>query len=74
MSVITGRPQFGLQEHQVFWSEQGEIICACCHIPYPGSDTWIWERWSEITPEVMAAIEREGKTVECESCGKEPRR
>ena len=32
-------PRFGLKEHQVFWSGQGAIVCACCHIPYPGSDT-----------------------------------
>ena len=29
-------PRFGLQAHQVFWNEQGSIVCACCHIPYPG--------------------------------------
>jgi len=68
------RPRFGLQEHQVFWCQTGEVLCACCHIPYPGSDTWIWELWQEITPDVMAEIEREGKTVKCEGCGKEPRR
>ena len=44
------------------------------HIPYPGSDTWVWERWEEITPETMVEIDREGGRVACEGCGKEPRR
>lgn len=39
-------PRFGLQAHQVFWNERGRVVCACCHVPYPGSDTWVWERWS----------------------------
>ncbi len=35
-----GRLQrWGLQEHRVFWNEMGAIVCANCHIPYPGSDT-----------------------------------
>ena len=68
------KPRFGFQPHQVFWSEQGEVVCACCHVPYPGSDTWVWDGWTEITPAVMAEIEREGRTVKCEGCGKEPRR
>ena len=67
-------PRFGLREHQVFWSAQGAIVCACCHIPYPGSDTWVWEQWEEITPEVMVEIDRHGGQVACEGCGKEPRR
>ena len=67
-------PRFGLQEHEVFWSQTGEVVCACCHVPYPGSDTWVWERWSEITPATMAEIDRNGGNVKCEGCGKEPRR
>jgi len=38
---MAATPRFRFQEHQVFWNEQGEVVCACCHIPYPGSDTWI---------------------------------
>ena len=72
--ATTRSPRLGLHADQVFWSERGEIVCACCHIPYPGSDTWIWERWEEITPAVMAEIDREGGHVACEGCGKEPRR
>jgi len=67
-------PRFGLREHQVFWNNGGAIVCACCHIPYPGSDTWVSERWEEITPDVMAEIDRVGGTVACEGCGKEPQR
>ena len=32
----------------MFWSERGEVCCAL-HAPYPGSDTWNWERWSPMT-------------------------
>jgi len=67
-------PRFGFQERQVFWNEQGEVVCACCHIPYPGSDTWVWERWEEITPATMVEIDRECGHVACEGCGKVPRR
>ena len=70
----TPAPRFDFQEHQVFWSQTGEVVCACCHVPYPGSDTWVWDGWEEITPKVMAEIEREGRTAKCERCGKEPRR
>lgn len=72
--MTTTNARFGLQAHQVFWNERGSIVCACCHIPYPGSDTWVWERWEEITSETMVEIDREGGHVACEGCGKEPRR
>jgi hypothetical protein len=64
----------GFEAHQVFWSELGSIICACCHIPYPGSDAWVWQRREEITPEMTVEIEREGGQVACEGCGNEPHR
>ena len=65
--------RFGLKEHQVFWNEQGAVVCACCGIPYPKSDTWNGERWAEITPEIAKEITAQGGHVACESCGKEPR-
>jgi hypothetical protein len=67
-------PRFGLQRHQVFWNNAGAVVCACCHLHYPGSDTWVSEQWDEITPDVMAEIDRVGGRVACEGCGKEPRR
>lgn len=73
-TAATREPRFGFQEHQVFWNEQGSIVCACCHIPYPGSDTWVWERWEEITPEMVIEIDRHGGSVACEGCGKVPSR
>ena len=54
MATTMRSPRFGLQEHQVFWNEEGAIVCASCHTPYPGSGTWVWERWEGITPETMA--------------------
>jgi len=74
MNAVDREPRFGFEEHQVFWNEQGAVVCACCHIPYPGSDTWQMERWEEITPEVMASIAREGGSVKCEGCGTVPKR
>ena len=73
-TMATATSRFGFREHQVFWSECGCIVCACCHIPYPGSDTWVWEQWEEITPEMMVEIDRHGGTVACEGCGKQPSR
>jgi hypothetical protein len=32
----------------LFWSERGELCCAT-HAPYPGSDTWNWERWQAMS-------------------------
>ena len=74
MAIATKAPRFGLKAEQVFWSEKGEVACATCPIPYPGSDTWVWDGWAEITPEVMAEIDRTGGTVACHYCGREPRR
>lgn len=74
-TTMTRTPRFGLREHQVFWNQRGEVCCACCHIPYPGSDTWVFERWSEITPDLMAVIDKQGSgRVACEGCGKQPSR
>ncbi len=67
-------PRFGLKAHQVFWNERGSIVCACCHILYPGSDTWIWERWEKISPEDMAKINSQVGRMACEGCSKEPSR
>ena len=72
--AMAATPRFDLQEHQLFWNEQGSVVCACCHIPYPGCDTWVWERWEEITPETMAEIDRQGGRVACEGCCRKPSR
>ena len=55
----------------LFWSERGEVCCAT-HAPYPGSDTWRWERWRLLT----AAETREwtrmlGCALRCEICREE---
>ena len=66
MATTTREPRFGFKAEQVFWSEKGEVACAGCDVlPYPGSDTWVWDRWAEITPEVMTEIDREGGTIAC---------
>lgn len=67
-------PRFGFKKQQVFWNNRGTVACACCHIPYPGSDTWVSEQWEEITPYVVVEIDRVGGHVACEGCGREPQR
>ena len=52
----------------LFWSERGEVCCAT-HAPYPGSDTWNWERWSPMTEEERREWTRLlGHPPKCEVC------
>ena len=52
----------------LFWSERGEVCCAL-HAPYPGSDTWNWERWSPMTEEERREWTRlHGHPPTCEVC------
>ena len=52
----------------LFWSERGEVACAT-HAPYPGSDTWNWERWSPMTEEERREWARLlGHPPQCEVC------
>lgn len=67
-------PRFGLQAHQVFWNRAGAIVCACCHVPSPESDTWYREQWEEIEPDTMIEADHAGVKIACEGCGKQPRR
>jgi len=73
-TTTAATPRFGLQAHQVFWNETGNVVCACCHIPYPGSDTWVWERWEEITPRPWRRLIVRAGRVACEGCGRRPGR
>ena len=54
----------------LYWNERGHVGCAG-HIPYEGSDTWVWERWEPLPPE---AAELSGRPLRCETCGKGARR
>ena len=52
----------------LFWSERGEVGCAL-HAPYPGSDTWNWERWSPMTEaETREWTRLLGRAPRCEVC------
>jgi len=52
----------------LFWSERGEVTCAM-HAPYPGSDTWRWERWSPMTEVERREWSRQlGHPPKCEVC------
>jgi hypothetical protein len=52
----------------MFWSERGEVCCAT-HAPYPGTDTWRWERWRPMKEEEMREWTRQlGRPPKCEAC------
>jgi len=61
---------------RLLWSEHGAIGCELPgHAPYPGSDTYVWERWRRITPREAAEFEREvGRPPACEACLADSRR
>jgi hypothetical protein len=51
----------------LYWSEQGQINCDQ-HIPYPGSDTWVFEHWKKIDRGSMAEATEKGTELVCETC------
>jgi hypothetical protein len=52
----------------MFWSERGEVACAM-HAPYPGTDTWNWERWMPMNEEERQEWSRTvGSAPKCEIC------
>ena len=54
----------------LYWSERGAVGCER-HIPYPGSDTWRWERWRFLAVDEAEAWRSElGDLPSCETCGK----
>lgn len=71
MTTTTKPKAFWTDRPGLFWSQRGEVGCGA-HTPYPGSDTWRWDRWGRITPRIHAAILAEGATnlTKCQSCGK----
>ena len=55
----------------LFWSERGAVCCAL-HAPYPGTDTWIWERWRLMTDAESQEWTRAlGQPPRCEICREE---
>ena len=59
---------------KLFWDEGGRIGCAQ-HRPYPGSDTWVWDAWGEITEADLRGYERTvGRPARCETCAAIERR
>ena len=55
----------------LFWSERGEVACAL-HAPYPGTDTWRWERWKLLTEAEAQEWSRVlGRSPRCEVCKQE---
>ena len=55
----------------LYWSERGAVCCAD-HIPFPGSDTWRWERWAHLAVhDAEAWRDQVGELPRCECCGQE---
>ena len=49
---------------RLFWSERGQIGCAKPgHMPFPGTDTFVWERWEPLDEETARK-----NRLRCESC------
>lgn len=52
----------------MYWNERGAIACPR-HIPYPGSDTYVDERWQLMTAADRAEYRRTvGHPPACEVC------
>ena len=52
----------------LFMSERGEISCLP-HAPFPGTDSWDYDRWAPITKREAQAFERDiGRAPACETC------
>jgi hypothetical protein len=53
----------------LLWSEQGRVCCPT-HAPYPGTDSWRFDRWRRMSAREIASFAAEsGLPVECEVCG-----
>lgn len=65
----------GRDGEKVYFSERGAIACGI-HAPYPGSDTFRWERWRRVTPAIAQEWARQAAEMglapemKCETCGK----
>jgi hypothetical protein len=58
----------------LWWDQRGQIGCES-HMPYVGSDTFVWDDWRPITAEEAAAFEADvGRLPECETCAAIARR
>jgi hypothetical protein len=51
----------------LYWNERGQINCEQ-HIPYPGSDTWIFEHWKRIDRGSAKDAKEKGMELVCETC------
>jgi hypothetical protein len=66
------RPWQGLNADALYWSEDGRIDCAE-HTPYPGSDTWVKDRFMPMHfDEVIEFAATTGQQPACEICGRGP--
>jgi len=51
----------------LYWNERGQINCEQ-HIPYPGSDTWVFEHGKKIDRGAMKEAKEKGMELACETC------
>lgn len=61
---------------RLFWDQRGHIACGE-HTPFPGTDTWEWDQWSEVPVEALEEwrhMDTGGDRMECETCHKHDER
>jgi hypothetical protein len=51
----------------LYWDQRGQIACEL-HIPYPGSDTWVFEHWKKIDRASAKEAKERGMELSCETC------
>jgi hypothetical protein len=51
----------------LYWNEKGQINCEQ-HVPYPGSDTWVFEHWKKIDRASAKEAAEKGMELSCETC------
>jgi len=64
-----GRDRASGHAHEhLYWSQRGAIACDR-HMPFPGSDTFVWDDWRPITMVEATSFEREvGRPPACDAC------
>jgi len=64
-----GRDRASRHVHEdLYWDQRGAIACKR-HMPFPGSDTFVWDDWRPITKSEAEGFEREvGRPPACDTC------
>jgi len=63
----TNDSRFLAPDGALYWNEHGAVNCRP-HAPGEGTDTWIWERWAQISSTERIEAARAGYVLACETC------